>query len=465
MNLLIKICQGKRNFHLHSFHMFLYVLILFLISCKQKTEPYSILEFTGDDVVMNYSKSLYMYSQTADSLNPTALLAGEGDLICYGDEFFVYRKSLGNKFLFNISDEGGYINGKITTLNLLKSAAVIPWFKQMKTADLSALEFIKIDSSVPENYYPYLTDLAVIKSGIGLYYDGDMNDISRMIKLFNPRYLVGEIIYGSDFKLLSGLTNLEILVTTLDDSVNTGPLPAMTGLKHLFLSKGNEKIVLDDKFLSENKLLERMTIMESKRIDFSLLKPLSNLKELVICNFDTIENFNLINNHTKLEVLSIISEESDYMPVINGLHSLRWITFSPDVTQSAFNSFFNNHLNIEIAEIFSNDTISSLSPLLKLKNLYGLTITDTLTDLASVKSLKNLKYLSLPSSVLEDKSVKDDLQKLLPDTRIVANEGFCLGSGWLLLVVPLLLCFSILAQKKFRRTHNSVQVPFDRYGA
>jgi hypothetical protein len=176
---------------------------------------------------------------------------------------------------------------------------------------------------------------------------------------------------------------------------------------------------------------------------------------LVICNFDTIENFNLINDHTNLEVLSIISDESDYIPVTNGLHSLRWMTFSPDVTQSAFNYFIDSHLNIEVAEIFNNDTISSLGSLLKLKGLYGLTITDTLTDLASVKSLKNLRYLSLPSSVLEDKSVKEDLQKMLPDTRIVANEGFCLGSGWLLLVIPFIFIFSILAQKRIKRANNS----------
>jgi hypothetical protein len=456
MALLNNLRHRKGIFHKPITCPFLFILVLLIISCQPKHEPYSILEFTGNDAVMNYSKSLYMYSQKADSINPTALLAGEGDLICYGDEFFVYRKSLGNKFQIKISNEGGYINGKITTLNLAKSETVMPWFKQMKTTDLSALEFIKIDSAVPEKYYPYLTDLASIKPGIGLYYDGDINDISRMIKLFNPRYLVSEIIYGSDFKLLSGLTNLEILVTTLNDSVNTGPLPAMPRLKHIFLSKGDEKVVLDDKFLSENKLLERMTFADSKRIDFSLLKPLVNLKELVLCNFDTIENFDLINNHVNLEVLSIISEESGYIPVSDGLQNLRWMTFSPDVTQSAFDSFINNHLDIEIAEIFSNDTISSLSPLLKLRNLYGLTITDTLTDLASVKSLKNLRYLSLPSSVLEDKSVKEDLQKMLPDTRIVANEGFCLGSGWLLLIVPLVLCFSFLSQKRFRRVHNSV---------
>jgi len=456
MNLLKKSCYGKRDFRSLSFCSFLFVLILFSNSCKPQPEPYSILDFTGDEFVMNYSKSLYMVSYKSDSVNPTALLASEGDLICYGDEFFIYRRSLGNKFQVNTSNEGGYINGKITTLNLRKSDKMIPWFKQMKTADLSALEFIKIDSLVPESYYPYLTDLAKIKPGIGLYYDGDLNDISRMIKLFNPRYIVGSIIYGRDFNLLSGLTGLELLVATFDDSVNTGPLPAMPLLKHLFLAKGNDRVILNDKFLSENRSLERITVMESKRIDFSLLIPLSNLKELVLCNFDTIENFDLIKNHKNLEVLSIIGEESYYVPERDVLDDIRWMTFSPEVTQGIFDSFINGHPDLEVAEILDNDTISSLASLLKLKKLHGLTVTDTLTDLTSVKSLKNLKYLSLPSSVLEDKSVRDELQKLIPGARIVANEGFCLGSGWLLLIVPLILFFSIVAHKKLRKAHNSV---------
>jgi len=222
-------------------------------------------------------------------------------------------------------------------------------------------------------------------------------------------------------------------------------------LKHLFITKVNNKVVLDDKFLSENKSLERMTIVDSKRIDCSLLNPLNNLKELVIVNFNTIVNSDLIKNHTNIELFSVIGEKSEYDPVTDGLKSIRWMTFSPDITQVAFNSFINNHPNLEVAEILKNDTIGSLSPLLKLKSLYGLIVSDTLTDLASVKSLKSLKYLSLPSNVLEDKLIKDDLQKLLPGTRIVANEGFCLGSGWLLLIVPLVLFFSLVARKKSRK--------------
>jgi len=204
MNLSNRIRYRIRNIRLLSFCSLSFVLILFFTLCKQKQVPYSILEFTGSESVFNYSKSLYMVAHKSDSVNPTALLASDGDLIFYGEEFYIYRKSAGNKFQFNISDEGGYINGKISTLNLRKKNDVNPWFKVMKTADLSALEFLKIDSAIPEDYYPYLNDLAKIKPGIGLYYNGDLKDLSRLIKLFNPRYLIGEINHGSDFDLLSG---------------------------------------------------------------------------------------------------------------------------------------------------------------------------------------------------------------------------------------------------------------------
>ena len=130
MQIVNKIRSRKGYFCLLPFCLFLFVLIPFFTSCKQKPEPYSILEFTGDENVMNYSKTLYIFSHKPDSANPdpTALLAGEGDLILYGDDFFVYRKSLGNKFQLKTSDEGGYINGKMSTLCLRKSDKMIKWF-------------------------------------------------------------------------------------------------------------------------------------------------------------------------------------------------------------------------------------------------------------------------------------------------------------------------------------------------
>jgi hypothetical protein len=36
----------------------------------------------------------------------------------------------------------------------------------------------------------------------------------------------------------------------------------------------------------------------------------------------------------------------------------------------------------------------------------------------------------------------------LPDTRIAANEGFCLGSGWLLFLIPLVVIIRFLVGRE-----------------
>lgn len=442
---------------MQSFPSFLIVLILLITSCNDKPVPYSILEFTGKGYVLNYSKSYILMSHESDSENPTALLASIGDLIMYDDnKVFYYRKSAQNKFLFKTIDEVNYINEKIISINIPDNDDMISWFRQMKSTDISSLDFLYFESTVPESYFPYLTDLAKIKPDIGLGYGGELKDISRLFEIFNPGFVVGGTNSQEELNLLSGLTNLELLMVSLEDSVNSIPLPAMPRLKHLLLAADDKKTLINNDFLINNKQIERLLINKSGRFDLSLIKPLKNLKELVISNFDTLENIDVIKNHKQLEVLSITGEKFKYDPVLNNLHNIRWMTFSSEATQNEFNSFLVYHPDIEVVEIINNYAINNLKPLLKLRKFYGLTISDTLTDFATVKLLKNLKYLSLPEGVLSDSIRKAELQTSLPDTRIVANQGFCLGSGWLMLIIPFILVFRIFIQHRTGKVQHGI---------
>jgi hypothetical protein len=248
--------------------------------------------------------------------------------------------------------------------------------------------------------------------------------------------------------MLSGLTNLEILMISQEESVIIDPLPSLPALKQLFLTESDKDLALTNNFLINNKQIERVIIQKEGSIDLSILKPLENLKELVVSGSDTILNFDLINNHQKLEVLSITGEDLVYDPALIRLSSIRWMTFSPNVTQDKFNSFIGAHPDLEIIELIQNDTISNLRALSKLYKLYGLTISDTVTDIASIKTLTNLKYLSLPEKFLSDSLNKAEIQKSLPNTRIVANIPFCLGTGWLLLLIPFVLTMRFFARHK-----------------
>jgi hypothetical protein len=456
MNLFNKIHSTRFHCGTHSFPTLIFALLLLFTSCRETPRPFSIIDFTSEVEVYNFSKSLNMYSNMADSLSQPALLAGDGDLIIFRDNYFYYRRATDNKFQFKAEKEGGYVNGKITTLNLPRRKDMTPWFKQMKSADLSALEFIKIDSLIPDSYLPYLTELAKLKPGTGLCYEGNLKDIAGLFKIFNPRFLIGGSLSGNDFGLLAGLNNLELLIIAPEGSAISNSLPHMPQLKQLFLIDPEKGMKSAPGLLNENKLLERVAIYGAGRIDLSFLRSLENLKELIVCSFDTIDNFNQIKNPKNLELLSISSQNFRYDKELNRLSGIRWINFPSYVTQDDFNYFVDNHPNLEVVEIIKNDTVKSLQRLSTLKNLYGLTITGTLTDMASVKSLKNLRFLSLPLELTEDSLTRTELQNALPGTRIVANQGFCLGSGWLLLIIPLILLFSILSRRKMQKAPGNL---------
>ena len=317
---------------------------------------------------------------------------------------------------------------------------MIPWFEKMKTTDISELGFLYFDSIVSDSYIPYLTDLAKTKPNIGLGYEGSLKDMTRLFEIFKPEFLIGADLSREDFNLLSGLTTLRFLSASLNDSLYTLPLPAMPELKQLILSEVIPDDIKADDFLINNKQIERLRIMGSGKFSLKLIKPLESLKELIIEGYDTIADFDQILNYRNLELLSVAGNKSGIDTGLKELHGIRWMTFYEETTQDVFNSFIESHPDVEVVEIFNNDTISNLQPLLKLSNLYGLTVTDTVTDLAAIKSLKNLKYLSLPDKLMNDSITKADLLKSLPGTKIVANQGVCLGSGWLLLIIPSYYC-------------------------
>jgi len=425
------------NFLLVSFFA---VLMIITASCTRTPVPYSILEITGEgDLFSNYSKSFLLTAYAPDSINPATITGSPGDLFIADDYTFIFDKNSSTKFSVKILKEGLYLNDKLVFLSIPDNNDLIPWFETMNKKNLSALQFIGTDSEVPESYLPYLSRLAGIKPDVGLLYEGSISEIEGLLEIFNPPYLVGIDLQESDYNLLSGLKNLELLAVSFTDSVLTKPLHELPGLKQLVLSDLDKNQELPGNFLVNNKQLERIIIQKPWKFNLSLLDPLKNLRELVVRESGEILNSSLINKHKKLEVLVIGDENADYDLNMIELPNLRWMTFFNNTTQDEFNSFINTHPSLEVIELVKFDTIRSLQALSGLIKLSGLTITDTITDIGSVGSLTNLKYLSLPSGFVADSENLASIKRSLPDTRIVANEGFCLGSGWLLLIIPLVL--------------------------
>ena len=151
--------------------------------------------------------------------------------------------------------------------------------------------------------------------------------------------------------------------------------------------------------------------------------------------------------------MSVSGKKLNNALILKELPAIRWLSFYEDATQDEFSSIIDAHPDLEVIEIINNDEINNLQTLLNLEELTGITLTDTVTDLNTLEKLRNLKYLSIPDYVFNDTVLKAELQKALPETIIVANEGVCLGSGWLLLIIPLILILRVFTQQKSRKVH------------
>lgn len=428
----------------------LLLLLIFVASCKQEDESFKTAEFTGVDGVYNFSKAVI--GVVSDSISPAFVRFSRGDLFWFAEEDDVFCipdwDSESNTYVVRYTENVLYINNKICLVCIPDSNEMIPALQELVKKDLSELQFISFNSKVPEICFPYLHEIAKIKPDVGFFIGGTLNEMAGFLKFFNPRYLFLSDFEDADTTLITGFANLEFLWADYWDA--NQQLPAMAGLKQLIISLGTDKgETITSNLFSNNPQLEKIKLDVSDEFDLSVLLPLVNLKELVIIDADSILNFEVINQFKKLEVLSIVGDKKIYDPLEIKLPKLKWMTFGAKFTQNEFNTFIGLHPNLEMVEFINNNQIIDLKALSVLRHLEGLTLTDTVPDLASVESLKNLKYLSLPNEFMDNEVTVENLQKAIPGALITVNEGYlCLGSGWLLLIVPLVLMFRILLRRK-----------------
>ncbi len=69
----------------------------------------------------------------------------------------------------------------------------------------------------------------------------------------------------------------------------------------------------------------------------------------------------------------------------------------------------------------------------------------------SLYGLKQLRYLALDENLVKDPRKIANLQKALPDCKIARLEGVCMGSGWILFLLPVLVAAILMDIRRKRR--------------
>ncbi len=420
--------------------------VVLLNACHQETE-YHILEITGVDGAFNISRAPYFGSFAGrDSLLPLA--AAHKDLLFVMDEAFDqvvylrYHRDMGTQLELRfdtVNPAAFYLNGQLHSIDMTMEEKALELFSNTSPSGLEGVESVYLDLPVKEDVLEQMRSVFPPHHRLNMILEGadSLNQLDQLFRHFRPRW-----VYMADLDLnngyidwLTGLQELELLGTGISSS---GSEPFFTGLfklEELILTADAEK-PFPDMPLKALKHLRSVSIIDAGPVDLNILENAPGLKNLYLLNADSVYHTNALAGIKQLEGLGFTEcELHQDLPVMPGL---RWMALPENMTQESFRIWCENHPEIRVLEATRDTLIKDLSPLKRLPHLKSLMIGLPEADLSALEQMEQLEMLVIEQNIY-DKSPDqiDRLKEALPTTRIVPGGGFCLGSGWILLLLPL----------------------------
>jgi Leucine-rich repeat (LRR) protein len=435
-----------------QFSLIIVLLLAFLVAgfllfrCSINNPELKIVTVNGAGQIFNYTRNNMNFGSISDSGELTALAVSEGDILyVWGNEssnpyIIQYHESDGLNLSVSsdtVDFNGFYLNGKLNALyygNKYKRAEG----KDIET--LKGLRSIVMEGDSIPDLLTTLSEIAETNPFVGLEFI-DFNDreqFNQIISLFKPDWIVVSGILLSDIKetRLANLKSLEDLIIVDADSLHNDVLNKLPGLRSLIIGDWTlpESLVTNFKGI---KNLRSISIFEADVKSISELNLPKNLTSLymVKCSLTDISQ---IRELTRLKNLSLEGCDTlSDISVLNEIPSLQWLALPPKVSQESFNKIIKHHRSLQALELVGCKEISDLSALKQLNELKALTLDLPAIDFETLEQLTNIKLIIIKQSQFDESEVKiNELKEALPDTYIVPGGGICMGSGWILIVIP-----------------------------
>jgi hypothetical protein len=129
---------------------------------------------------------------------------------------------------------------------------------------------------------------------------------------------------------------------------------------------------------------------------------------------------------------------------------LRWASISEQ--QDIFDSLVVSNPNLQVLEINGPYNALDLQHADQLKGLQALILVHAdNTKIAPLFQLKSLKLLSYSLEKGDSDSTIQALRTALPNALVVPNDGLCVGSGYLMLLLPMLAIALVMGHRQQKR--------------
>ena len=438
----------------------MYTMLLFAGcgSVPGSTDPEQyIIDVTGTPMVLNCSKSYSFAGHYANKENDTVSIAlSAGDLIYFQlleDEILCYRYNptdgLDLSIRYDTIYNRFYLNNELISIRLSKGSAAWDWLTGADGEILSGIRSLNISLPLSETELNSLEMIAGTLSNPGLYIEGD-SLLAEVLSVIKPGWLIAEDLDYSTISLdtKANLKHLELLWYSGDDSVDHDFLVSLPELNSLIIEYWDSTDITDFQF-AKLKSLESLSIIESDIYDLSPIAASSRIRNLNLIYCETLKEIGSAVDLAGITCLGLTGcENITDIPAILQMPQLTRLSVPGNTSQMEFADIITRHSTLQVLELIGCDSITDLSPLEDYSGLKALTLDFDVHNLQPVYQLAGLELLVLPEDFFEDSLAITEIQQAMPETRIVAGGGFCLGSGWILLLVPAVIIL-VIAKKRF----------------
>ncbi len=241
--------------------------------------------------------------------------------------------------------------------------------------------------------------------------------------------------------VLTRMAGSGITIALSDKTYNksaTAPSPAVESEEIRALIAVKPACIFSEKTRIDGNIIAQLPDLTHLVISGEKIPDLTGLKKLRFLGLGDVTNLAPLAKLTQLQGLTVsCGGVTDFTPLrkLTGLQTLG-IGVTENLTDLDVLSDMRE-LRCLVLGLGDKSKIESIEPIGNLTNLTELCITSmppTVTDLRPLKKLKNLRMLVVDKDGLEKrKDEYDEIRKALPECQVV---GFCMGSAWILLVVP-----------------------------
>lgn len=422
---------------------------------------FHMVEFSNISAVFNLSRTNILFGSYVNDAGESAIMAADGDLLflMFEDEsmFMRYKKSYGKNIdlsIDTVAKQRFYDQDDLVALNLTEDSLLLEWIDSVDGQTFSKLRTLQVILPLPESSRSLLQKISEHCIGVGLVLEGDgeaYNPDLEALHAFSPEwvYLTDYLIDIQDERSIPMFKKVELL--GIEGGNIQWPLAPdiLPNLESLILKEW-DPLETGNYSLPNSTFLQSLTLVESNLTNLSFLEQLPELNSLHVVFCDTLSDIHYLNEITSLKSLAFpYCENISDINTMNHLNSLKWISYPTNIKPEELSRITSYFPNLQVVELIGCKEITDLTPVGNIDSLKCLIIDLPGMDLTPLSALSNLQLLVLEENKFEESAEEiSRIQEAIPGLKVLPGGGLCLGSGWILIIFPMICVVWIFHHKK-----------------